>query len=115
MYGCQIVESGAGSARGPREEPGPKRGLPRLGGGSESSSAAAPASGGGAPRALINVDMGRATIFMLAMSCCLMAACGGGVAEGRAGGGSPAATASTAAGDSTPGGTVPHGNHNPKF
>jgi hypothetical protein len=59
--------------------------------------------------------MGRATIFMLAMSCCLMAACGGGVAEGRAGGGSPAATASTAAGDSTPGGTVPHGNHNPKF
>src|SRR6202011_3793198 len=36
----------AGGACGSREEPGPKRGLPRLGGGSESSSAAARATGG---------------------------------------------------------------------
>jgi thioredoxin reductase (NADPH) len=42
------------SACGPREEPGPTSGPPRVGGDSESSSAAARASGGGAPRAVIN-------------------------------------------------------------
>jgi hypothetical protein len=51
-------------------------------------------------------------ILAIGMACCLVAACGGGVAEGRGGG---SAAASTPAGDSTPGGTVPHGNHNPKY
>ncbi|HWW82938.1 MAG TPA: ABC transporter ATP-binding protein [Vicinamibacterales bacterium] len=50
-WGC--VEH-IGSARGPREEPGPASGPPRVGGDSESSSAAARASGGGAPRAVID-------------------------------------------------------------
>ncbi|HWW85402.1 MAG TPA: Rne/Rng family ribonuclease, partial [Vicinamibacterales bacterium] len=44
------------SARGPREEPGPTSGPPRVGGDSESSSAAARASGGGAPRAVGKED-----------------------------------------------------------
>ena len=51
------------SARGPREEPGPASGPPRVGGDSESSSAAARASGGGAPRAVINADQGQPTHF----------------------------------------------------
>jgi NitT/TauT family transport system substrate-binding protein len=79
-----------GSARGPREEPGPKRGLLRLGGGSESSSAAARATGGapstrsvrdgvpagGAARAVITA--GQIGILGLALLVAASSSCTGG-------------------------------------
>jgi hypothetical protein len=50
-----------------------------------------------------------AILVTLGLCGCLMAACGGGVAEGRAAG------ASAPAADATAGATVPHGDHNPKY